>query len=82
MTDIFQKPDKLSCKKKRQINKNMEKTGTEKTSSKATISNLDIFDKNALSVFITLIKISKPKAQNIDIAMIDVDTYFLAFSLK
>ena len=45
MTNFLQIPNKLSGKKKRQINKRKQKTNIGETSSrKATISSLDSFD--------------------------------------
>ena len=51
MTDFLQTPNKLSSKKRRQINKSMRKTSIGETSSrKATISSLSSSDKKELPV--------------------------------
>ncbi len=83
MTDFLQTPDKLSSKKRRQINKNKQKASIEEISSrKATINSLDSSNKKELLVPLVAIKTSKPKAKDIDIAMIDVDAYRTACRLK
>ena len=76
LTNFLQTINKLSSKKRRQINKNKRKTNVGETSSKkATISSLDSFDKKKLPVPILATKKSDPKAKNIDIAMIGADAY-------
>ena len=83
MTDFLQMPNKLSSKKKRQINKNKRKTSIRKTNlRKSTISNLNSFDKKELPVLILATKKSDPKTKNIDIAMIGADAYYAACCLK
>ena len=83
MTNFLQMPNKLSSKKKRQINKSKRKANIGETSSrKATINSLESFQKKELPVLILTTKTSKPKAKNIDIAMIGVDTYRAACRLK
>ena len=75
--------NKLFNKKKKQINKSKQKTSIKKINSrKAIINNLKSSDKKELSVSIPLIKISKPKVKNIDIIMISVDIYYIAYYLK
>lgn len=69
-------PNKLFCKKRKQINRSKQKANIRETSTqKVIINSLDSFDKKKLPVLILVIKTSKPKAQNIDIAMIAVDAY-------
>ena len=83
MTDFLQILDKLSCKKKRQINKSKQKASIGETSSKkAIINSLDNSEKKELSVPLVAIKISEPKAKDIDIAIIGADTYYVACYLK
>ncbi len=76
-------PDKLSSKKRKQINKSKQKASIGETSSrKATINSLDSSDKKELPVPLTAIKTSEPKAKDIDIAMIGADTYCTTCRLK
>ncbi len=76
MTNILQTSDKLSSKKRRQINKNKQKASIGETSSrKATINSLDSSNKKKLPVPLVVIKISEPKAKDIDIAIIGADIY-------
>ena len=83
MTDFLQTPNKLSSKKRRQINKSMRKTSIGETSlRKATISSLGSFDKKELPVPIPATKTSEPKTKDIDIAMIGADAYRTACRLK
>ena len=83
MTNFLQMPNKLSNKKKRQINKSKRKASIEETSSrKATISNLKSSNKKELPIPILVTKTSKLKAKNIDIAMINVEIYHIACDLK
>lgn len=83
MTNFLQTSDKLSIKKKRQINKNKWKKSIRKTSSrKATINNLNNFDKIALLVFLAITKIFEFKAKNSDITMIDMNIYHITYCLK
>ena len=75
--------NKLSSKKKRQINKNKRKTRIKETSSrKAIISNLEIFNKKELLVPIPATKISEPKVKDINIVLISTDAYCIACYLK
>ena len=83
MTDFLQTPNKLSSKKRRQINKSKRKASIEESSSrKATINSLESSDKKELPVPIPTTKTSEPKTKDIDIAMIGVDTYCAACHLK
>ena len=83
MTDFLQTPNKLSSKKRRQINKNKRKASIEESSSrKATINSLESSDKKELLVPIPTTKTSEPKAKDIDIAMIGADAYCIACHLK
>ena len=83
MTDFLQMPNKLSSKKRRQINKNKRKTSIEESSlRKATINSLESSDKKELPVPIPTTKTSEPKAKDIDIAMIGADAYRAACHLK
>ncbi len=83
MNDFLQIPDKLSGKKKKQINKSKRKASIKKTSSrKATINCLDSFDKKELTISFAAIKTSEPKAKDIDIAMINMDAYYVICYLK
>ena len=83
MTDFLQTPNKLSSKKRRQINKSKRKASIEESSSrKATINSLESFDKKELPVPIPTTKTSEPKAKDIDIAMIGADAYRAACHLK
>lgn len=76
ITDFLQTPNKLSSKKKRQINKNKQKASISKTSSrKTTINSLNNLDKKELSIPIVATKISELKAKHIDIAIIGADVY-------
>ena len=64
-------PNKLSSKKKRQINKSKWKSNIRETSlRKATISSLENSDKKELLVPILATRTSESKIKNIDIAMI------------
>ena len=83
ITDFLQTPNKLSSKKKRQINKSKRKASIGETSSrKATISSLDSSDKKKLLDPIPAIKKSEHKAKDIDIAMIGANVYRAACRLK
>ena len=83
MTDFLQTPNKLSSKKRGQINKSKRKASIRKTSPrKATISSLESSDKKELPVPILTTKTSKPKAKDIDIAMIGANAYRVAYRLK
>ena len=76
-------PNKLSSKKKRQINKSKQKANIKETSlGKATISSLKSSNKKELLASILVIKILKPKAKNIDIAIIGTDAYCIVCHLK
>ena len=76
-------PNKLSGKKKRQRNKNKQKANIIKTSSrKAIINSLESFDKKELLVSILATKTSESRAKNINIAIISVDTYCIAYYFK
>ncbi len=73
----------MSSKKRRQINKSKRKASIRETSSrKASINSLDTSDKKELSVPLAVIKTSKPKAKDIDIAMIGTNAYCAACCLK
>ena len=83
MTNFLQTPNKLSSKKRRQINKSKRKASLGETSSrKAIISSLDSPDKKESLVSISAIIKSEPKAKDIDIAMIGVNAYCAACRLK
>ena len=83
MTDFLQTPNKLSSKKRRQINKSKRKASIEKSSSrKAIINSLESSDKKKLPVPILSTKTSEPKAKDLDIAMIGADAYCAACHLK
>ncbi len=83
MTDFLQTPNKLSGKKRRQINQSKRKASLGETSSrKAIISSLDSPDKKESPVPIPTTIKSEPKAKDIDIAMIGVDAYRAACRLK
>ena len=83
MTDFLQTPNKLFCKKRRQINKSKRKASIKESSSrKTTINSLESSDKKELPVSIPTTKTSKPKAKDIDIAMIGADAYRAACHLK
>ena len=83
MTDFLQTPNKLSSKKRRQINKSKKKANIEESSlKKATINSLESSDKKKLPVPIPTTKTSEPKAKDIDIAMIGADAYRAACHLK
>ena len=83
MTDFLQTPNKLSSKKKRQINKSKQKASIGETSSrKAIISSLDSSDKKRLPVPIPATKKSEHKVEDINIAMISADVYCAAYRLK
>ena len=83
MTDFLQTPNKLSGKKRRQINKNKQKASLGETSSrKAIINSLDSLDKKELPVSIPATIKLEPKAKDIDIAMIGADAYCIAYCLK
>ncbi len=83
MTDFLQMPDKLSNKKKRQINKNKWQASIGETSSrKATINNLNSSAKKELPVLLAIIKISEPKGKDINIAIISADACCTAYDLK
>ena len=83
MTDFLQMPNKLSSKRRRQINKSKQKASIEDTSSrKAIISSLESSNKKELPVPIPVIKKSERKVENIDIAMISANVYHAACHLK
>ena len=83
MTNLLQISNKLSNKKKRQINKIKLKANIREVSSrKATISYLKSFDRKKLSVLISATKISKPKAKNINIVIISAKVYYVVYYLK
>ena len=76
MTDFLQEPNKLSSKKRRQINESKLKASIRETSSrKVTISSLDNSNKKKLPILILTTKTSEPKTKDIDIAMIGADVY-------
>lgn len=83
MIEFLQISNKLFNKKRRQINKSKQKADLQETSLiKATINSEDSFDKKELRVFIPAIKKLKSRIKNIDIAMIDANTYCAACYLK
>ena len=83
MTNFLQTPNKLSSKKKRQINKSKRKASIGGTSlRKATIHSLNNSDKKELLVLIPVTKTLELKAQDINIAMIGTDAYHAAYCLK
>ena len=83
MTNFLQTLNKLSSKKKRQINKNKQRASIKKTSLRKTnISSLDNSDKKELSVPIVATKITKSNTKNIDIVIISADVYYAACHLK
>ena len=83
ITDFLQISNKLSSKKRRQINKSKQKASIREISSrKAIISNLESSNKKELLIFILVIKTSELKAINIDIAMISANAYCIACRLK
>ncbi len=83
MTNFLQIPNKLSSKKKRQINKSKRKTSIGETNErKAIFSSLDSSDKKELLVPILAIKTSEAKTQDINIDMIGADAYCVACCLK
>ena len=83
MTDFLQTPNKLSSKKRRQINKSKRKASFRETSSrKAIIYSLDSPNKKESPVSIPATTKSKPKAKDINITIIDADAYYAACCLK
>ena len=83
MTDFLQTSNKLSSKKRRQINKSKWKASIGETSSrKAIISSLESSDKKELPVPILTTKTSEPRVKDIDIAMIGTDAYRAVCRLK
>ena len=83
ITDFLQMPNKLSSKKKRQINKNKQKVNIGETNSrKAIISNLKNSNKKELPVSILATKTLKLKTKNINIAIIGANAYCIAYYLK
>lgn len=76
-------PKKLFSKKRRKIYKSNSKISLEETNlRKAIISSLNCPNKTKLLVFILPIIKSKPKAKDIDIAIIFVYSYYVIYSLK
>ncbi len=70
-------------KKRRQINKSKQKASIKEINSrKATINSLDSSNKKELPVPLAVIKTSKSKAKDINIAMIGTDVYCAACYLK
>ena len=83
MTDFLQTSNKLSSKRKKQINKSKRKASIEDISLReVTISSLESSDKKKLPVSIPAIKKSGRKAEDINIAMIGADVYYIACCLK
>lgn len=79
MPDFLQMPNKLTDKKRRQINKSKPKASLRETSSKKVIiGSFNNFDKKVWSVSIPAIIKSKLQAKDIDIVMIAADTYRVA----
>ena len=83
ITNFLQTPNKLSNKKRRQINQSNWKASLEKTSfKKAIISSLDSLEKKELPIpILVTVKLNR-KAKDIDIAIIGTDTYRAACRLK
>ena len=82
-TNFLQMLNKLSSKKKRQINKSKQKTSIREISSrKATINSLDSSDKKELPIPIAATKKSDLKTKNINRVIIGVDVYCIACCLK
>lgn len=76
-------PNKLSGKKRRQINKNKQKASIRGTSlRKAIINSLNSSNKKELLVPILAIKTLEPKTQDIDIAIVSADASCVACPLK
>lgn len=83
ITNFLQMLNKLSSKKKKQINKSLQKISIKETSSrKASISSLGSSNKKELPVPISVITTSKSKTKDIDIAIIGADAYCVVCSLK
>ena len=83
MTDFLQTPNKLSSKKRRQINQSKQKASLGETSSrKAIISSLDSLEKKELPVPILATVKSNRKAKDTDKAMIGANAYRAACRLK
>ena len=83
ITDFLQTPNKLSSKKRRQINQSKRKASLGETSSrKAIISSLNSLEKKELSVPILATLKSNRKAKDSDIAIIGADAYCAACHLK
>ena len=83
MINFLQMPNKLSNKKRRQINKSKGKVSIGETNSrKTTISSLKSSDKQELLVSIPATKKLETKVKDIDIAMIDTNVYCIAYYLK
>ena len=83
ITDFLQTLNKLSSKKKKQINKSKQNKNIKKTSKrKATISSFDSFNKIAMLIPILTTKKSNPNAKDIDITIIGMDVYCATFHLK
>lgn len=75
--------NKLSYKKKRQINKIIQKANIVEISwIKTTNNSLDSSDKNQLLVSIPRIKLSKLNIKYINIALISANVYYLVLCLK
>ena len=83
ITKFLQTLNKLSSKKKRQINNSKRKMSIgEISSKKAIISSLDSSDKKELPVSIPVSKKSDSQSKNIDIAIISANVYCAACHLK
>ena len=83
MTNFLQMSNKLSSKKRRQINKSKQKISIREISlRKAIISSLDSSDQKKLPISIPVIKKSDFKAKNIDIDMIGANFYCITYCLK
>ena len=83
ITDFLQTLNKLSSKKRKQINKSKRNMSIREISSrKVTINSLDSSDKKELPVPIPTIKKSSPKAKDIHIAIIGVNAYYTVCYLK
>lgn len=83
MTDLLQMPNKLSCKKRKQINNSIEVASLAEISSrKAIISSLNSRNNKELFVSIAITIKWKHKAKNIDIVIIGTDDYCATCLLK
>lgn len=83
MIDFLQMQNKLSGKKRKEINKSKQTTSLGETGSrKAITSILNSFDEKKLPTSISAILKSEPNTKNIDITIIDADVYCTTCCLK